>query len=75
MIQETCSSEATDAVLAPYRFKFLIRDRDSKFTTEFDQVFAGNGTWVIKWRPDRTGVSVSPATPSISAPASSASRS
>jgi putative transposase len=30
------------------RFKFLLRDRDSKFTTAFDDVFAGNGTRVIK---------------------------
>jgi putative transposase len=30
------------------RFKFLIRDRDSKFTTAFDNVFSGNGTRVIK---------------------------
>ena len=29
-------------------FKFLIRDRDSKFTTGFDDVFPGNGTRVIK---------------------------
>ena len=29
-------------------FKFLLRDRDSKFTAVFDGVFAGNGTRVIK---------------------------
>jgi transposase InsO family protein len=30
------------------RFKFLIRDRDCKFTAAFDGVFSGNGTRVIK---------------------------
>ena len=30
------------------RFKFLIRDRDSKFTATFDEVFAGNGMRIIK---------------------------
>jgi putative transposase len=30
------------------RFKFLIRDRDSKFTTAFEGIFFGNGMRVIK---------------------------
>jgi putative transposase len=30
------------------QFRFLIRDRDSKFTTAFDEAFAGNGTRVIR---------------------------
>jgi putative transposase len=30
------------------RFKFLIRDRDSKFTPVFDDVLAGNATRIIK---------------------------
>ena len=30
------------------RFKFLLRDRDSKFTPTFDEVLVGNGTRVIK---------------------------
>jgi len=30
------------------RFSFLIRDRDSKFTAAFDDVFTGNGVRIIK---------------------------
>ena len=30
------------------RFRFLIRDRDGKFTMAFDGAFSGNGTRVIK---------------------------
>ena len=30
------------------QFRFLIRDRDSEFTTVFDEVFAGSGVRVIK---------------------------
>jgi hypothetical protein len=36
-------------------FKFLIRDRDSKFTSAFDQVLAGNGVRIIKRRSGYLG--------------------
>ena len=34
-------------------FMFLLRDRDSKFTAVFDEVFAGNGTQAGHRRPDQ----------------------
>jgi putative transposase len=30
------------------QFRFLIRDRDSKFTATFDGAFTGNGTRLIR---------------------------
>lgn len=30
------------------QFRFLVRDRDSNYTAAFDEVFAGNGTRVIR---------------------------
>jgi putative transposase len=37
-----------DEVFGKGNFRFLIRDRNSKFTAAFDGFFAGNGTRVIK---------------------------
>jgi len=33
------------------KFQFLVRDRDGKFTSAFDEVFVGNGTRVIRTPP------------------------
>jgi hypothetical protein len=38
-------------------FRFLIRDRDAKFTTAFDEIFAGDGLKTMmtrRGRPERT---------------------
>ncbi len=51
-------------------FKFLIRDRDSKFTTAFDDVFSGNPIRACSGK-----LRCGPAAPSRSLPESSAGRS
>jgi hypothetical protein len=32
-------------------FRFLIRDRDTKSTAAFDEIFASKGVRIVKWPP------------------------
>ena len=42
------NAAAEQATPRANRFRFLIRDRDSKFTPVFDEVLAGAGVRIIK---------------------------
>jgi hypothetical protein len=44
-----------DEVFGTHRFKFLIRDRDGKFSQVFDEVFTGSGIRIIKTHPSDLG--------------------
>ena len=36
-------------------FRFLVRDRDTKFTSVFDEVLASEGVQIARIRPGRPG--------------------
>jgi hypothetical protein len=45
----------TDLVQRAGRFRFLIRDRDAKYTTVFDEVFATEAIEVLRSPPQALG--------------------